>query len=66
MFGIGGAEIFYFLVLPFLFFAAILGFLIPFFIFKIRNEVVSINKKFTRLMKLLEKDGIPVYRATES
>jgi hypothetical protein len=43
--------------------AAILAVLIPFFILKIRNEVVSMNLKLDKLVDLLENRGIPVFKA---
>jgi hypothetical protein len=37
--------------------AAVLAFLIPFFIFKIRNEVISINGKMGIIIELLEEES---------
>lgn len=34
--------------------AAVLAFCMPFFVFKIRNQVVDINKKLARVIELLE------------
>ncbi|MBC2704860.1 hypothetical protein [Desulfobacula sp.] len=33
--------------------AAVLAFLMPFFIFRIRNEIISMNQKMTELVKIL-------------
>lgn len=33
--------------------AAVLAFLMPFFVFRIRNEMISMNQKMTELVKIL-------------
>jgi len=36
--------------------AGILAILMPFFVFKIRNEIVSINEKFNILLEIMQKN----------
>ena len=48
----GGSAIVSILVLVF----GIMGLLLPFFVFRIRNETISTNKKLARIIELLEKD----------
>jgi len=36
--------------------AAVLAFLMPFFVFRIRNEIISMNKKMTELLKIFARN----------
>ena len=46
--------------------AAVLAFLIPFFIFKIRNQVISINGKMDRIIELLKGDILGTIETNET
>ena len=37
---------------------AVLAFLMPFFVFRIRNEMISMNQKMTELIKILGSNNI--------
>lgn len=45
------------ILLLFLFVVAVLAFLMPFFVFRIRNEVIAVNRKLDRLIDLLSAAG---------
>jgi preprotein translocase subunit Sec63 len=44
----GGGTIFIFVLIT-----AILAFLMPFFVFRIRNEIISMNQKISKLVKIM-------------
>jgi hypothetical protein len=43
------------LFLIFLLMAAAMGLLVPFFVFRIRNEIISLNRRMAEAVDLLEK-----------
>ena len=45
----------YFLFILFLLIAAVMGLLVPFFVFRIRNEIISLNRRMAEAVALLEK-----------
>ena len=45
----------YIVVILFLLIAAILAFLMPFFVLRIRNEIISMNKKMSKVVALLRE-----------
>lgn len=45
------------LLVLFILITAILAFLMPFFVLRIRNEIISMNKKMSKLISLLENSG---------
>ncbi|MBW1715844.1 MAG: hypothetical protein JRJ77_08480 [Deltaproteobacteria bacterium] len=45
--------VFYMIVAIFLIIVAILSLLMPFFVLRIRNEIISMNKKMSELIELL-------------
>jgi len=60
MFGIGGPEVGVFLFLLFkifTFIAVILAIFIPFFIYRIRNEIIRTNRKLDAVVDLLGGDS---------
>ena len=49
--------LFGFIIIVFCIIAAIMAFFVPFFIFRIRNETIAINKKLTQVIELLGGQG---------
>ena len=47
--------ILYFLFIIFLLIAAVMGLLVPFFVFRIRNEIISLNRRMAEAVEVLEK-----------
>lgn len=52
------AGFFYMFVAVFMLIVGILAFLMPFFVLRIRNEVIEANKKLTEIIEHLEANNV--------
>ena len=54
--GVGGIVLFIIAVFLFIIYLVILAFLLPLFIFKIRNEIILLNNNVSRIYNILHAD----------